>query len=279
MYLDMAIELGHISEDNPIARLWAKTMQSIYCDADRIVALGNSMRQRLEQKMADNPGFDPAKIEVIPNWEDSQFIQPIEKTNNEFAENHRTIERFTILYSGNVGRFHDLKTTIDAIERLEQRGRTDIQLLIIGEGAQKERLMNRVERKNINKVQFLPFQPLERLPETLTCGDASLVGIKSSKVGMYVSSKLYSSLAAGVPVLAVVGEGDEVARVVQNCRCGEHVRPGNVRKVAEIIAQWADDPEQTARLGESARDCFESRYTLEHATAAYSELFDTVVAE
>jgi len=279
MYPDMAIELGHLSAQNPITRLWDRAMQSLYRDADRIVVLGDSMRRRLERKMADDSAFDPDKIEVIPNWEDDQFIQPTEKANNEFAREHGTIEKFTVLYSGNIGRFHELETTIEAIERLEERGRTDIQLLIIGEGARKDDLVERVERRGIENVRFLPFQPLERLSETLTCGDASLVGIKSGMVGMCVSSKLYSSLAAGMPVLAVVGEGDEVARVVENCECGEHVKPGEVQRAAEIIARWADDSEQTAQLGENARDCLEARYTLEHATTAYTSLFSEVITE
>lgn len=279
MYPDIAVQLGHLSTQNPITRLWDRAIQSVYRDADRIVVLGDPMRRRLEQKMADDPAFEPGKIEIIPNWEDDQFIQPAEKTNNDFAQKHGTTGKFTVLYSGNIGRFHELETTIDAIKRLEERGRTDIQLLIIGEGARKEDFVERVERRGIENVQFLPFQPLERLPETLTCGDASLVGIKSSMVGMCVSSKLYSSLAAGMPVLAVVGEGDEVARVVKDCECGEHVKPGNVERAAEIITQWADNPEQTVQLGKNARDCFEARYTLERATAAYTELFSKVVTE
>lgn len=277
MYPDMAIELGYFSARNPVARIWEWVMRSIYRDADRIVVLGESMRARLEDKMAGDPEFDDKKIAVIPNWEDDEFIEPVDKSENDFAKTQDTLDQFTLLYSGNIGRFHELETAIDAVEVLEQRGRNDVQLLIIGEGAQKDALAERVDRRGIDNVRFLPFQPLERLPETLTCGDASLVGIKPDMVGMCVSSKLYSSLAAGMPVLAVVGEGDEVARTVQTCDCGEHVLPGNTEQAADMIAGWADDPELTTRLGENARRCFERRYTIDHAVKDYSNLFSTVV--
>jgi len=277
MYPGMAVELGYLSERNPITRLWARAMVSVYRDADRIVVLGESMRRRLETKMADDPAFEPAKIEVVPNWEDGEFIQPTEKAHNEFAQEHGTVEPFTLLYSGNIGRFHELRTAIDAIKRLEARGRTDIQLLIIGDGARKDELVEYVDRNGIENVRFLPFQPLDRLPETLTCGDASLVGIKPGMVGMCVSSKLYSSLAAGTPVLAAVGDGDEVARVVDTFDCGAHVTPGNVERTADVLARWADNPDLAGELGDNARSCFENRYTQAHGVQRYRDVLSGLV--
>jgi glycosyltransferase involved in cell wall biosynthesis len=279
MYPDMAVELGYFSADNPVARLWEWSMRQVYRDADRIVVLGESMRRRLEEKMADDPAFDPGKVVVVPNWEDEEFIRPVEKENNEFAQSEGTVGTFTLLYSGNIGRFHELETAIDAVGILEDRGRTDVQLLVIGEGARKGSLVEYVDRSGIENVRFLPFQPLERLPETLTCGDASLVGIQPDLVGMCVSSKLYSSLAAGMPVLAVVGDGDEVARTVETCDCGEHVVPGEAERAADVLERWADNPDLADRLGENARDCFESQYTLDHAVAAYADVLGTVVDE
>jgi len=278
VYPDMAVELDYLSPGNPVVRLWEWGMRAVYRDADRVVVLGESMRERVETKMADDPGFDPEDVVVIPNWEDGDFIEPHEKTDNDFAVEHGTVDRFTLLYSGNVGRFHELRTAVDAVEVLEQRDRTDIQLLIIGEGAQKADLEAYVERRDIENVRFLPFQPLDRLPETLTCGDASLVGIKSGMVGMCVSSKLYSSLAAGMPVLAVVGEGDKVARTVDACDCGAHVLPGDAERAADVLAGWADDPETTERTGRNARECFERHYTLERVVERYGALFESLTA-
>jgi glycosyltransferase involved in cell wall biosynthesis len=279
MYPDMPINLGIIDADGIVVRLWERAMRAVYRDADRIVVLGDSMERRLVEKMSDHPSFDPGKIEIIANWEDGDFIRPMDKEDNDFAREHDTVEKFTLLYSGNIGRYHELETAIDAIGELERRGREDIQLLIIGEGARKDELRRRVQRKGIENVRFLPFQPMERLPETLTCGDASLVGINPEMEGMCVSSKLYSALAAGRPVLAVVGEGDEVARVVSQSNSGEHVDPGDVEEAADVLESWANDPDLADRLGANARDVFEENYTREHAVEAYEELFEEMTGK
>jgi glycosyltransferase involved in cell wall biosynthesis len=278
MYPDMPVGLGLLSEDSRIVAAWERVMPSIYRDADRIVVLGESMERRLTEKMADDDGFDPEKIEVIPNWADGEFIEPVDKADNEFATEHGTTDRFTLLYSGNIGRFHELRTTIDAMAALEHRGRTDVQFLVIGDGARKAELQGYVDELGLETVQFLPFQAKERLPETLTCGDASLVGIKPEMEGMCVSAKLYTSLAAGLPVLAVVGAGDEVARVVREHDCGASIEPGDATAAADVIARWADDPAEAERLGEKARAVFEDRYTREHAVAAYGDLFADVAS-
>ncbi|SDY33171.1 glycosyltransferase family 4 protein [Halopenitus persicus] len=277
VYPDMAVELGYLERNGIVARAWDRLMRPVYRDADRIIVLGDSMERHLTEKLEHDSDFKPGCIEVIPNWEDEDFIEPCKKETNDFAKENDTVDKFTLLYSGNIGRFHELETAIDAIAQLESRGRKDIQLLIIGEGARKEELQKEVRRRHIDNVRFLPFQPLEQLPETLTCGDASLVGIKPEMEGMCVSSKLYSSLAAGMPIMAVVGDGDEVARVVREYDCGSYVPPDDVETAADVLAEWADKPETVQDLGRNARECFEQRYTVDHALRQYAGLFDEVV--
>jgi len=273
MYPDMPIGLGYLDADSLIARFWESAMRSIYRDADHIIVLGESMERRLVKKMGDDPSFSADKIEIISNWEDGEFIRPQSKADNEFAREHRTVDKFTLVYSGNIGRYHDVGTAIDAIEILEKNGHDGIQLLVIGDGGRKEEYQQRVSRSDIKNVEFLPFQPLERLPESLTCGDASLVAIEEEMEGICVSSKLYSSLAAGQPVLAIVAENDEVARVVQKYDCGAHASPGDSDAVADILEFWSTHPEEIQRLGQNARECFEQNFTKEHAIDAYRDFF------
>lgn len=151
--------------------------------------------------------------------------------------------------------------------------------MIIGEGARKVDHQQYVEQQGIQNVRFLPFQPMERLPDTLTACDASLVGIIPEVEGLCVSSKLYSALAAGRPILAVVGEGDEVARAVREHDCGAHIRPGDAEATAETLAEWADNPTCSEELGERARAAFEAHYTRSHAVEAYGRLFEHMHAQ
>lgn len=275
LYPDIAVELNLINEGGVIEYLWRYVNGQLLADANQIVVLGESMKKAV---LSQYETVTPSQITIIHNWEDETFIQPISKSENSFAHEQDTIEPFTIIYSGNIGRFHELKTVIDAIDRLEQKGR-NVKLLIIGEGARKSELKRYVSENNISSVKFLPFQPIGKLPESLTCGDVSLVGIKEGMEGLCVSSKLYSALAGGQPILATVGKGDEVETVVRNYNAGIHVIPGNVESCIEAIERWMDDPELLEKQGKNARSCLEERFTFEGALQRYESVLNNVVGK
>jgi glycosyltransferase involved in cell wall biosynthesis len=92
-----------------------------------------------------------------------------------------------------------------------------------------------------------------------------------------VSSKLYSSLAAGRPVLAVTGRDDDVRRIVESFDCGAWVEPGDVEGAESALRSWMDDPDLASRLGANARRCLEERFTRERAVDAYRDLLRSVI--
>ena len=69
--------------------------------ADRIVAIGETMRERLEAK-----GAPPERLRVIPNWVDTRAITP-QPRDNEWARKHDLVGRFVVMHSGNVGHAQD----------------------------------------------------------------------------------------------------------------------------------------------------------------------------
>jgi glycosyltransferase involved in cell wall biosynthesis len=276
LYPELPVALGLLDSDGLVARLWGRAAEALYRDADRVIVLGESMRERVLERMADDPSFDPASVVVVHNWEDPSFVEPKPKAESEVATELGLGDTFTIVYSGNVGRFHELRTTVDAVDALAGAGRS-IRLLVVGEGAHKAELRDYVDEEGIGSVTFLPFQPMERVPETLTAGDAALVGVRPEVAGACVSSKLYSSLAAGRPVLAVTGRDDDVRRIVESFDCGAWVEPGDVEGAESALRSWMDDPDLASRLGANARRCLEERFTRERAVDAYRDLLRSVI--
>jgi len=275
LYPDIAVELGFVTEGTLIERIWRRVNKQLLQDADRIIVLGESMRDEVLTRYGS---VDDSQLVVIHNWEDESFIQPMPKSENEFARKHDTVDHFTITYSGNIGRFHELKTVIEAVNKLSKEG-YDVKFLVIGEGARKSNLQNYVSENEIDAVDFLPFQPIERLDESLTCGDISLVGIKEGMGGLCVSLKLYSARAAGQPILAAVGEDDEVATLVRECDCGYHVEPNDVDVCVEAIKRWINNPGIQQTHGKNARCCLENRFSFEEARKRYKDTLTEVLED
>ncbi len=86
--------------------------------ADRIVALGGTMRRRL----VETKGADPDKIRVIHNWADAEAIRPGSK-DNPFARAHGLADKFVVMHSGNVGLSQDVDQLLDVAERVRRPAR------------------------------------------------------------------------------------------------------------------------------------------------------------
>ncbi len=269
LYPDQPVELDYLDEDGIVARLWRRLHRRTFHAAENVVALGPVMRERIVESA--NPGFDPDTVSIIHNWEDEEFIEPMAKSDNWFSKEHDLVEPFTVLYSGNIGEFHDLETIVEAAATFEDE---PVRFLIVGEGDNKQPIVDLAERLDVrgDTVRFLPYQPWDDLPYSLTSADVSVVTVKEGFEGVCVSSKLYTAMAAGMPVLCIAQPHDDEARIVDDHDAGIHVPQGDVDGVVEAIRRWRDDPDVVDRQGTSARESFERNFTTEQSIDAYYEL-------
>lgn len=269
LYPDQPVELEYIKDGGVIHRVWGFLNRRAFLAAEHVVALGPVMKERISRNAG--PKFDASKVEIIHNWEDEEFIQPRDKENNWFSEEHDLVDYFTILYSGNIGDFHDLETLVQAAAEFEDE---DVRFLIIGEGDNKETIVSLAEELGLrgDTVNFLPYQPWDDLPYSLTSADVSVVTVKEGFEGICVSSKLYTAMAAGQPVLTIAQPDDDESRIVDQFDAGIHVSQGDVSGVVEAIENWRENPEMVAQQGENARRAFEENFTVDASIDEYYDL-------
>ena len=268
-YPDAAVELGYIERDGLIHRLWSALNERLITDAKNVVALGPTMRDRIVDSVAAD--IEEGTVVAIHHWADSDFIEPRAKEDNWFSEEQNTVDAFTAVYAGNIGEFHDLETVVRAVAASEDE---NIQLLVIGEGDNKETMIELAEDLGVRgrQVRFLPYQPWEDVPYSLTCGDVSVVAKNEGFEGVSVSSKIYSSLATGQPILVVAQPHADEARTVEAVDGGFAVSPGDTDGVLACLEEWKENPELVARQGGNAREALETRFSRETAIDQYYEV-------
>ncbi len=107
VFPEIAVELKRL--ENPAAVALLRSLVGLYLKrADRVVAIGETMRRRLEEK-----GTPPDRLVVIPNWVDTSAITP-QPRDNEWARENHLDEPFVVMHSGNVGHAQDLDTLVRA---------------------------------------------------------------------------------------------------------------------------------------------------------------------
>ena len=211
-----------------------RVSRSLARGADRVVAVGETMRDRL----VEHRGVDPSRVTVIHNWADCGAVKPRPK-DNPFARAHGLGDAFVVMHSGNVGLSQDLDTLLDAAALL--RDESGIVFAIMGDGARRPALEARVRAEGLGQVRFLPHQPAERLADAFGSADMFVVSLKRGLAGFIVPSKLYGVLAAGRPYVAAVEPACEVAAITAKHDCGLLAPPGDAEALAGRILELYRD--------------------------------------
>src|SRR5574342_267951 len=99
--------------------------------------------------------------------------------------------------------------------------------LFIGSGALLGTLQAEVERRRLTSVRFKPYQPKQRLAESLSAADVHLVSLRPTLEGLIVPSKFYGIAAAGRPTIFVGDEDGEIAQLIARHECGRTVATGD----------------------------------------------------
>jgi glycosyltransferase involved in cell wall biosynthesis len=272
LYPDVAVALNVLPHNHGVVRLWQWLNGQTWRHASAIVVLTQTMKQRI----VDHCPEAATKISVIHNWADPGLIYPRAKTDNWFARQHHLSEVFTVLYSGNMGRCHDMDTIMTAAQRLRHE---PIRFVFIGAGAKRQACLSQANRLGLPNCLFLPYQAKADLPYSLTACDLSLVSLVPGVEGLVAPSKLYSSLAAGRPVAAICEPHSYLRSLLAEGDFGRAFANGDGDGLADFIRTLAADTNRGQRMGYRGRRYMQKNFTPEQITRRYFEVVDTCMRQ
>ena len=239
--------------------------------ADRVVAIGETMKLRLVQK-----GADAARIEVIPNWVDTSELAP-QPRRNAWSHEQGVDDAFVVMHSGNVGHAQDLDTLVRAVTFLRDLER--LQVMVIGFGARHGELTRLADRLEVSGiVRFLGYQPRGRLSLSLAAADIHYVGLARGLAGYVVPSRLYGILSVSRPVLVSADPESETVRLVEDAGCGVVVPPGRPELVAGVIRDVVEGRLSLEGMGERGRAWVEREADREVAFGRYRRVIGDLVS-
>lgn len=230
------------------------------------VVIGELMAQRLCSQ-----GIPSERITVIQNWADGDLIRPIAPEDNPLRQEWGLQDKFVVGYSGNLGRAHEFGTVLDAAENLKPDPR--IIFLIIGGGAQLEKIKAETSARGLDNFVFKPYQPRERLAESLSVPDVHLISLKPELEGLIVPSKFYGIAAAGRPAI-YIGDGEgEIALILQQNMAGFAVAQSQSQGLANTLNKLINKRSEASQTGINARSSLVNYYS---RNIAISKWFQSV---
>jgi glycosyltransferase involved in cell wall biosynthesis len=264
VFPDIAVKMGLLEPESAIVRFWNWLSNLSLRRADRIVVLGRCMHEIIQAKL----GSDRIPIDVIHNWSDRRSMYPVDRSQNPFFSDHPALNgKFIVLYSGNLGRFQDFETILKSAEAMLDDDH--VRFVIAGEGARREWLSQNIESRRLHNVSLLPFVPQDQLIYSLNAADVGLVTLERGAEGLGVPSKFYPLIAVGKPIIALMGDQAEIARLVRETDIGTVVTQGDVDGLVNAIKLFTGDSERHLKTSQRAQTLFLERFDREYAIQAY----------
>jgi len=245
------IALG-IIKNKIVIRLAEAFERFVYKKTHHLFFYSNTHRQTIVNK-----GISQKKTEIHPLWVDTEHFKESSKgISKRVREEYGLGNKFVVMYAGVIGLAQGLDVVIEAAGRL--RDNPEILFVLIGDGAEKAKLMEKVETERLSNVLFIPFQPVKEIPKFLSAADVLLAHLAPAphRLGT-IPAKVLSYMSMGKPL--IVAAKGETADLVKNSGSGLVVEPKNPEQMAKAIISLYQNRELREVMGTKGR-----KYAVSH---------------
>lgn len=264
-YPEILVAAGKARETSLFTRSLSYLNRWLYKHAAKIIVVGRDMDELVSKKIS---GLD-VPIAVIPNWAELETVSPAERSENALLADLNLLEKFVVLYAGNMGPPNDLASIVEAAAIFQEEKNEDIHFVFIGAGVKRSWLVKQVEARHLSNITVLDPKPRSEQAVFLNACDLSLVSLVDKMLGVSMPSRTYNILAAGKPILAIADAFSEVARIVDEESVGWVVAPGDAPGVVSAIEDASGRRNELDEMGKRARQAAEEKYSLEVAIEKY----------
>jgi len=215
---------------------------------------------------------------VVENGVETDLFAPLPQAENVKLRRELGAEgKFLVCYVGTMGMAHGLETLLEAAAQL-QRQNPDVRFLLVGEGAEKERIKALAVSRSLNNIRFLDQQPRETIPVFLSASDACVVLLKKTDVfKTVIPTKMLEFMSSARPVILAV-EG-QARQILEEAGAGIAVEPENPVALAEAICHLAANRELGEALGQKGREYIVRHLSRKKTAEEYIRVLRELVGE
>ncbi|MBQ3584100.1 MAG: glycosyltransferase family 4 protein [Lachnospiraceae bacterium] len=176
-------------------------------------------------------------------------------------------ETIKLVYIGTLGASYDIKTVIDAVRILVEKGRTNIVFEVLGDGPQKAELEAYVKGLPVHFYGRLAYPEMVRV---LSGCDIAVNPIMH-RAAQSIINKVGDYAAAGLPVINTL-ENKEYIRLLKEYRCGYTCKNGDALDMAKKIEHLVEHRDLLRKMSRNARRFAEEKFDRKVTYQAIREL-------
>lgn len=236
-----------------------------YRNSKKITVISKGFRDLLVQR-----GVPENKIEVIYNWSGLEGVVPTGNHQLKYVEN-----TFNVTFAGNMGKAQDLANVISAAKLLSKT-HPEIIFNFIGDGVEKQEIMNLVAKEKLKNVIFYDRVTSSEVINYLEQSDCLLISLKKDPLfEITVPSKTQAYLSLGKPVISTVL--GNAADLIRKADAGYIVEPADPHQLAEVIIKMSVlSKADLAQKGLNAKEFYIKNLSRQASLSKFSNTFNTM---
>jgi colanic acid biosynthesis glycosyl transferase WcaI len=266
--------VGVGDENSLLHHALAAIAKFLYLRSDRIVVVTPAFKQHLMRHWR----VPAEKIAVVENGVETDLFAPAPSAANDALRRELGAEgKFLICYIGTMGMAHGLETLLDAAHQLQRDGST-AQFLLVGEGAEKERIKALAKSRGLANVDFLDQQPREKIPALISASNACLVLLKKTDVfKTVIPTKMLEFMSCARPV--ILGVDGQARQIIEDAGAGLAIEPENADALVNAINQLSASRELGTTLGQKGREYILRNFSRHQTAGKYIEVLRSLLRQ
>ena len=227
VFPDSLVNSGLAPRDGILWKIGRKVEDKTYKNSDSIIVISEGIKQNILDK-----GVTDKKIEVISNWIDFDATNFVERADNKLMDELGIPkDKFIVLYAGNFGETQGADVIADVAKILKDE--KDILFVVFGGGPAFKDF--RAVAEPLDNLMTFDLQPMERVPEVYSMGDAVMITCKPGTGGASMPSKMWSIMACNRRIIAAFDLDSDLCRLIESLDAGRCVEPGNAKAIADAV--------------------------------------------
>jgi colanic acid biosynthesis glycosyl transferase WcaI len=260
-------------EGSLLHRILSKIAGFLYRRSDHIVVV----TQAFEDYLVKYWRMPREKISVIENGVETDLFAPPKSaaSQNDLRKELNAEGKFVVSYIGTMGMAHGLDTVLAAAARLRDTN-PKIVFLMLGEGADKERITTLARERGLSNLRFVDQQPREKIPSYIGASDACLVLLKKNDLfKTVIPTKMLEFMSCARPV--VLGVDGQARAILEEAQAGLVIEPENAGALIDAIRYLAANREAAQALGRNGREYIVRKFSRKETAERYIRVLEELL--
>src|ERR1700688_301906 len=261
--------VGMSDGNSLLHRSLAKIAGFLYRRSDRVVVVTPAFEEFLVQRWA----VPREKISVIENGVETELFAPEARTDRR---RELGLEgKFVVSYIGTMGMAHGLETIVAAALQLRDAN-PRIVFLMLGEGAEKRRILELARERGLHNIRFVDQQPREKIPSYICASDACLVLLKKTDLfKTVIPTKMLEFMSCARPV--ILGVDGQARAILEEARGGLAIEPGNSEALVKAVRYFAANRDLAIQMGRNGREHIVRKFSRRHSAEKYVRILEQML--